>query len=422
MLLNVYKAMMQAGTPLLEAYLKRRETRGKEDPARAHERRGRAKLPRAPGALAWFHAASVGESLSLLAIISRVLETHNGLQVMVTTGTVASARLMADRLPAGAFHQYMPVDHPSWVAAFLDHWRPDFVVWSESEFWPNMLSSVKARRIPAVLMNARMSEGSFRRWKWAKSAIAEILSVFDLCLAQNAAEAARLEQLGAKNVRVAANVKYAAAHLPVDDVKLAEMQAQVSGRKTILWASTHAGEEQLALETHAQLRARFPDLLTVIVPRHATRGPDVLELAKQKSLSAGLRSRNDTIRDVYIADTMGELGLFYRLCNTVVVGGSFADIGGHNPIEPGQLGCVIFYGPQMYNFVTINEDFLSAQAAVQVGDADALKAKLADALAAPDKFTHYGDNARRLTAEKSVAASALASMLDPWLEKLAVAA
>lgn len=421
MLLNVYKAMMQAATPLLEAYLKRREGRGKEDPARAHERRGRARLPRAAGALAWFHAASVGESLSLLAIISRVLETHQGLQVMVTTGTVASARLMADRLPPGAFHQYIPVDQPSWVAAFLDHWRPDFVVWSESEFWPNMLSAIKARGIPAVLMNARMSEGSFRRWKWAKGAIGGVLSVFSLCLAQNAAEAARLEQLGAKNVRVAANVKYAAAPLPVDGAKLAEMQAQVSGRKTILWASTHAGEEQLALETHAALRPQFPDLLTIIVPRHAPRGLDVLALAQQKSLGAGLRSRNDAAGEIYIADTMGELGLFYRLCKTVVVGGSFADIGGHNPIEPGQLACVIFYGPQMYNFITINEDFQAAQAAVQVADAAALKVKLAEALASPEKFAPFGDNARALTAEKSAAASALASMLDPWLEKLAVA-
>ncbi len=423
MLLNVYKAMMAAATPLLDAYLKRREGRGKEDPARAHERRGRAKLPRASGSLAWFHAASVGESLSLLAIISRVLETNPGLQVMVTTGTVASARLMADRLPPRAFHQYMPVDHPAWVATFLDHWRPDFVVWSESEFWPNMLSSIKSRGIPAVLMNARMSEASFRRWKWAKGAIADILSVFSLCLAQNAGEAARLEQLGAKNVRVAANVKYAAAPLPVDDAKLAEMQAQVSGRKTILWASTHAGEEQLAIETHAVLRPQFPDLLTVIVPRHAPRGPDVLDLARQKSLSAGLRSRNDAAAgEIYIADTMGELGLFYRLCKTVVVGGSFADIGGHNPIEPGQLGCIIFYGPQMYNFITINEDFLTAQAAVQVADVAALKIKLAEALATPEKFAPFGENARALTAEKSIAAAALASMLDPYLEKLAVRA
>lgn len=422
MLLNVYKAMMQAGTPLLEAYLKRRAGRGKEDPARAHERRGRATMPRGAAPLAWFHAASVGESLSLLAIISRVLDTHPGLRVMVTTGTVASANLMADRLPPRAFHQYMPVDHPAWVATFLDHWRPDFVVWSESEFWPNMLSAIKSRGIPAVLLNARMSDGSFRRWKWAKRAIADILSVFGLCLAQNAAEAQRLEQLGAANVRVAANVKYAAAPLPVDDEKLSAMQAQLSGRKTILWASTHAGEEKLAIETHLALRRQFLDLLTVIVPRHAPRGPDVLALAQQQSLGAGLRSRGDAVREIYIADTMGELGLFYRLCKTVVVGGSFADIGGHNPIEPGQLGCVIFYGPQMYNFITINEDFMAAQAAVQVADVKELALTLAEALASPEKFSRYGDSARALTAEKAVAAAALASMLDPYLEKLAVRA
>ncbi len=416
MLLNVYKAMMRAGTPLLEAYLKKRESRGKEDPARAHERRGRARLPRATGALVWFHAASVGESLSLLSIISRVLETRPGLQVMVTTGTVASARLMADRLPAGAFHQYMPVDHPAWVDTFLAHWHPDFVVWSESEFWPNMLSAIKARGIPAVLMNARMSDGSFRRWKWAKKTAAGILSVFDLCLAQNEGEAARLQQLGAQNVIVTANVKYAAAPLPVDAEKLAAMQAQTAGRRLLLWASTHAGEEKIALDTHAALRAQFPDLLTIIVPRHAPRGPDVLALAQAQGLGAGLRSRGDALKDIYIADTMGELGLFYRLCKFTVIGGSFADIGGHNPIEPAQLGCVIFYGPQMYNFITINEDFQSAQAAIQVADAAALQAKLAAALAAPDSVETYADNAKWLTEDKAVAASGLATLLDPYLD------
>ncbi len=416
MLLNVYKAMMRAGTPLLEAYLKKRESRGKEDPARAHERRGRTKLPRAAGALVWFHAASVGESLSLLSIISRVLETRPGLQVMVTTGTVASARLMADRLPAGAFHQYMPVDHPAWVDTFLAHWHPDFVVWSESEFWPNMLSAIKARGIPAVLMNARMSDSSFRRWKWAKATAADILSAFDLCLAQNAGEAARLEQLGARHVKVAANVKYAAAPLPVDDAKFGAMQAAVAGRTLLLWASTHAGEEKIALDTHVVLRAQFPDLLTIIVPRHAPRGADVLAFAQAQGLGAGMRSNGDAAKDIYVADTMGELGLFYRLCKFTVIGGSFADIGGHNPIEPGQLGCVIFYGPQMYNFITINEDFQTAQAAIQVADVAELQAKLSAALAAPAGVAAYADNALKLTQDKSVAASGLAAMLDPYLD------
>ncbi|HYD19714.1 MAG TPA: 3-deoxy-D-manno-octulosonic acid transferase [Patescibacteria group bacterium] len=417
--MTAYKTMMRAATPLLERYLRRRAARGKEDPARAGERRGAAQLPRKPGALAWFHAASVGESLALLSIISSVLADRPGLQVLVTTGTVTSAKLMAERLPIGAFHQYIPVDQPDWVARFLDHWRPNLVVWSESEFWPNMLAGIKARGIPAVLLNARMSARSFRRWKWARGAISEVLSAFSLCLAQNDAEAQRLRVLGARDVRVSANVKYAAQPLPVDPGALAQAQAEAGARKTLLWASTHPGEEEIALETHAALQAGFPDLLTIIVPRHAARGPEVLALAQARGLTVGLRSRGEAMRQVYIADTMGELGLFYRLCRNAVIGGSFADIGGHNPIEAGQLGCVIFYGPVMYNFITINDDFLAAGAAVQVADKQALAEKLRDALQSPAQYESYAAAAQALTADKARAARELASLLDPWLDKIA---
>lgn len=412
MLLNVYKGMMSLSAPLLEFYLAQRARNGKEDTARAPERRGHAARPRGEGRLVWFHAASVGESLSLLSIIAKMRADHPETAVMVTTGTVTSARLMAERLPEGAFHQYMPVDHPLWVSRFLDHWKPDFVVWAESELWPNMLRAIGARGIPAVLLNARMSERSFRRWKWAPRAIGEILSCFNMCLAQNEGEAARLRALGAKGVQVSANLKYAAAPLPGDAQKLEALRAETAGRTLLLWASTHPGEEEIALETHKALSPSCQGLLTIIVPRHPARGAEVQALAESAGVKSALRSAGARPEDVYIADTLGELGLFYRLCKTVVMGGSFNGTGGHNPIEPGQFGCVIFYGPDMHNFVTISADFLQKGAAVQVKDAAELREKLAAALAAPESYASFGHAAADMTREKSHIIDDLAALLE----------
>lgn len=419
MLLTIYKAVMRASRPLLEAYLQRREARGKEDPARAAERRGEPGRAKGANPLVWFHAASVGESLSLLALIARVLKDYPRFSVMVTTGTVTSAKLMADRLPARAFHQYMPVDHPAWVARFLDHWEPSFVVWSESEFWPNMLTEIARRKIPAVLLNGRMSETSFKRWQWVPETARQILSAFALCFAQNDAEAHRLTALGAENVCVSANLKYAAPLLPVKTADLDAVRQFTGSRKMILYASTHPGEEEIAAEAHLALQKRFPDLLTIVVPRHPARGADVADMFKKKGLRAVRRAAGAQPEEsaaIYIADTLGELGLFYRLCNVVVVGGSFADIGGHNPIEPGQLGCIIIYGPVMYNFITISADFMAAGAAIQVKDADTLQEALGLALENPASFASHAEAARKMTADKSRVLDDLMLTLKPLLD------
>lgn len=404
MLLALYKLMMQASTPLLGAYLQKRLRAGKEDPLRTHERRGRPQMPRPQGALIWFHAASVGESLSLLALIHRVRQDYPAAAVMVTTGTVTSAALMADRLPEGAFHQYIPVDHPSWVATFLDHWKPDLVLWAESELWPNMLCALRQRGIPSVLLNARMSQESFIRWRYARGSIGQMLGAFRLCLAQNTAEAERLQVLGAPQVKVSANLKYAAAPLPVDVTALENLRAQVMGRPLLLWASTHAGEEARAFALHRQLAAQFPNMLTIIVPRHAARGGDIASEAAAAGITAARRSLGQEVpadAGVYLADTMGELGLFYRLCPFVVMGGTFADIGGHNPIEPAQVGCTIFWGPVGYNFITVLEDFRTAGAIAEVVDEQALYTAAAAALAAPAEWRSYGDKAAQMTANKA---------------------
>jgi 3-deoxy-D-manno-octulosonic-acid transferase len=421
MLLAIYKTAMRVSAPLLDAVLKRRAARGKEDVARAGERRGRPGLARPAGALIWLHAASVGESMSLLALIAALRRDYPAAAVLVTTGTVTSARVMAERLPPGAFHQYMPVDHPAWVAQFLDHWRPDFVLWSESELWPNMLLALRERRIPAVLLNARMSERSFGRWRWAKGSARDILSAFSLCLAQNDAEAARLRELGAPEVRVFANLKYGAPPLPFDPGKLEELRRLTAKRRLLLFASTHPGEEDLAAETHLALRREFPTLLTIVVPRHPPRGPEAVAPAAKRGLRAVQRSAGALpggTEDIYVADTLGELGLFYRLCPVVVVGGSFSGTGGHNPIEPGQLDCRIFFGPTMHNFVTIARDFLERGAAVQAASGEDLQKKLAAALADGDAFASCAAAARQLTSERAPVVENLAALLKPRLDAL----
>mgnify|MGYP000853018300 CR=1 FL=1 len=422
MLLGAYNILMRASTPLLQGYLQKRARAGKEDTARGGERRGIAGLPRPAGRLAWFHAASVGESLSLLSLIGQTRKAYSDMHVLVTTGTVTSAKLMAERLPAGAFHQYVPVDHPQWVARFLDHWRPDLALWAESEFWPNLMLAAQQRGIPAVLLNARMSQESFRKWARIKGTAAQILSVFDLCLAQNTAEADRLKNLGARHVKVSANLKYAAAPLPYDAAALDSLQGRIGGRPVILWASTHAGEETMALRVHQALAAQTPDLLTLIVPRHPVRGAEIAAEIAAAGLAVARRSTGDDLTpqtQIYIADTLGELGLFYRACRHVVMGGSFADIGGHNPIEPAQYGGVIFFGPMTYNFLTIMEDFRQAKAVVEIGDEADLVAKLRTALASPETYAATGAAAAAMTAEKASVVDAVMAELTPFLEAAA---
>lgn len=418
MLFSLYKTALQASTPLLEFWMQRRLQAGKEDAARGPERRGIAALPRGEQPLVWFHAASVGESLSLLPLIEKMLKSAQPLRVLVTTGTVTSAKLMGDRLPKGAFHQYAPVDHPAWVERFLGHWRPDLALWAESEFWPNMLLSLQRRKIPAILLNARMSEKSFRRWQWFSSPARQLLQTFSLCLAQNGAEAARLQALGARNVRVSANLKYASAPLPADSKKLDDLQKATARRTPLLWASTHPGEEEIALATHEKLKKDFPALLTIIVPRHPARGGEAAALAEKHGMKGSLRSQGalpSSEDNIYIADTLGELGLFFSLTKIAVIGGSFVPVGGHNPIEPAQLGCTIVYGPHMFNFISICDDFESRGAALRVANAEELPEKITALLQNPPDAQKMSAAAKTWVTGKACVADDIFSEITPYM-------
>ncbi len=384
-LLPLYRAATALAAPLISRHLKQRLARGKEDVVRFNERLGEAAHPRPLGPLVWAHAASVGESLSMLPLVEALLDAHDTVYVLMTSGTVTSAKLLADRLPPRAFHQYVPVDRVPYVNAFLDHWRPDLVLWAESEFWPNLTTLPASRGIPMVLINGRISPESFAKWKRWPGLAKAILESFSLCLGQAELDTERLQYLGARPVRSVGNLKFAVPPLPVDVDDLAAIREHVGERPCWLAASTHAGEETMVWQAHQSITAKHPGLLSIIVPRHPDRGGDIARELMALGASVARRSLNEipgAETDIYIADTMGELGLFFRLCPVSFMGKSLVDLGGQNPIEPARLESAILFGPHMWNFPDIAERLLAADGAGRVTSpselADAVTTLLAE--------------------------------------------
>ncbi|MDD2795744.1 3-deoxy-D-manno-octulosonic acid transferase [Acidocella sp.] len=367
MILPAYNAAMRLAAPALRRMLARRVSMGKEDQARLNERFGIASLPRPKGRLVWFHAASVGETMSVLPVIHALAGRA---QVLLTTGTLTSARLAAGRLPGFARHQFVPLDHPVWVARFLEHWRPEAAVFVESELWPSMLTACDARGIPRLLINARISARSAARWRWLPPLAMRLLGGFRAVHAQSPGDAANLRVLGVGNVLEWGNLKFFAPKLPVDAAALAALHLEIPGP---LWlaASTHPGEEIVILQAHEALREAHPDLVTIIAPRHPERGAEVAALA-----AAPRRSLREAPwpGKIYVADTLGELGLFFRAAPFAFIGNSLAGFGGHNVIEPALLARPVITGPHNENFIEAAARLRDAGALVEVADALGLAA------------------------------------------------
>jgi 3-deoxy-D-manno-octulosonic-acid transferase len=417
----LYRGLTAAATPLIVSYLKSRRRHGKEDAERFAERLGRASHARPKGPLVWVHAASIGEATSVLALIERMLDERPGLEILVTTGTVAAARLLGPRLPLGARHQYVPADVPSAVTRFLDHWHPDLALFVESELWPNLVLMTGARHIPMLLLNARLSERSHARWrKWAGLA-RPMLASFALCLAQDDVQAARFREIGAREVASVGDLKSAAKNLPIDAETVAELRRQTGARPLWLAASTHEGEDEIALAVHRQIAMGRPDLLTVIVPRHPVRGDGIAAHAEARGLRVACRSREEPITtdtDVYIADTFGELGAFYSLAGIAFVGGSLVDKGGHNPFEAARLDCAVLMGPFTANCAAMANALVAAEAAEIVADADTLGRAVERLLGDDVLRTARAAGAARVAARGAGTLDAVLDKIAPWLDPL----
>ncbi|WP_439815565.1 3-deoxy-D-manno-octulosonic acid transferase [Zavarzinia sp. CC-PAN008] len=415
-MIGAWRTLATLGGPLLSLWLRRRVAQGKEDPARLAERKGIASVPRPAGPVAWFHGASNGEALSLLPLVEHY--QAQGVTCLVTTGTLTSARLMARRLPRGAIHQFVPLDRPAWARRFLDHWRPALAVFVESELWPTLLLEAKGRGVRLALLNARMSVRSHRGWQRAPGLARRLLSSFDAVLAQGEGDATRLRDLGAVRVALAPNLKLAASPLPFEAGALDQLTREIGRRPVWLAASTHPGEELRIAAVHQALLPRFPDLLTIVVPRHPGRG-DALAAALAEVLGGPVarRARGDALpvpAGLYLADTLGELGLFYRAVRLVLMGGTLVPVGGHNPLEPAILGCAVMAGPYMANFGGTVD--LMGEALLRVADDAALQARLAGLLADAGAVAAAGTLARQKAegAAQGVLDAALAA-LDPLL-------
>jgi 3-deoxy-D-manno-octulosonic-acid transferase len=415
MLPFLYYALTKPLTPLAVAYLARRRRRGKEDPIRFRERRGVASMARPHGPLVWIHAASIGEATAILGLVERLLASCPGLEILVTTGTVTSARLLENRLPARARHQFVPGDLPHWIARFLNHWRPNLALWVESELWPNLVLATRANGIPMVLVNGRLSARSFKHWQQWPGLIRPMLRAFDLCLAQDQQQADRFRMLGAQQVATVGDLKAAAAALPFDESALSRLSQCIGERPMWLAASTHQGEEEIAAQVHRNIVADFPGLLTIIAPRHPTRGDAIGSMLTAQRFTIARRGRGEAVTretDVYLADTIGELGLFYRLAGIAFIGGSLVAKGGHNPFEAARLNCAVLHGPDMSNCAGMAAALAVSGAAETVTGAASLARAVSSLL-----------SDRRVQADRAAAAVRVAAsgsgILDAVLERLA---
>ena len=380
-------------TPVAPLLLRQRAARGKEDWTRLNERLGIAGLPRPPGRLIWLHGASVGESLSALPLIEKLKGQGT---VLVTSGTVTSAAIMSQRLPQGALHQFVPLDMPGAVARFLDHWQPDLGLFIESDLWPNLILAARRRGVKLALINARISAASAERWMWARRSVNVLLSAFDMVLAQDDQIARRFRELGARKVEVVGSLKADAPPLAVDEDALAAMRQAIDGRPVLLAAQTHPGEDETVLPAHDLLRAQFPDLLTILIPRHTVRGADLEMLCGGrpcKLRSAGGRITSRTA--IYIADTMGEMGLFYRLARFCFLGGSLVPLGGHNPLEPAALKCAVLAGPHTGNAPAAFDAIFAAQGFGRVTSSADIAREAARLLGDAKAASDAGDAAAR---------------------------
>ncbi len=415
--IGAYQLAGRAAVPLMPIALSWRARRGKEDSARLGERFGRASRQRPDGQLVWIHAASVGETNATMPLVEEIV--HGGATVLFTSVTVTSAGIAARRLPNGAIHQFAPLDAPPLVGRFLDHWYPDLAVFVESELWPTTIVKLAAAGIPQVFVNARLSERSFKGWCRLGGVARSIFGRIPLCLAQSGRDAQRFTALGMPRVEVTGNLKFDAPAPSVDAEDLALFRRAVEGRPIWVAASTHPGEEAIIAEAHRLIENSFPTLLTVVVPRHPGRGDAIRSELAEIGLRCAQRSRADNIdasTQIYIADSLGELGLFYRAAPVSFLGGSLIPHGGQNPIEPVRLGSAVLHGTHVHNFVDIYAAIDTAGGPPPILDAFGLASAVSALLNDPQARQRFVDKTGEALAPFGGALDATMAALRPYLD------
>ena len=418
--LIVYRLLTRLFEPLAPRLLDARAKQGKEDPVRVDERLGLTSVARPAGDLIWLHGVSVGETLSLLPVVDRLRQARPDLTVLVTSGTLTSATLLAKRLPSGVIHQFAPVDAPGAVTAFLEHWKPSLAIFVESELWPNLILEARRRGVKLVLASARITEKTVDGWRRFPAAVRDILSAFDRILPQDETSAARLESLGAR-IDGHVNLKLSGEAPPHDPAAFTRLSAAIGDRPVVVAASTHDGEEIALVRALDKLADR---LCLILVPRHPDRSADIAAALTRDGYRFALRSQGrepDRDTDLYVADTLGEMGLFLRLADVVVMGGSFSaalekpPVGGHNPLEPARLGKPAVTGPDMTNWAVVTEALSAAGGLAIVQAPWDLPAVIAPLLADDAEAKRMGERGRRAAAEAGSGLDRLWDAIVPLL-------
>jgi 3-deoxy-D-manno-octulosonic-acid transferase len=415
--LIAYRLVTRALEPLAPRLLDARARRGKEDPVRVDERMGFTRAERPAGDLVWLHGVSVGESLSLLPVIERFVKARPDLTVLVTSSTVTSAQILAHRLPPGVIHQYAPVDAPGVVERFLDHWRPGLAVFVESEIWPNLLLEAQRRGVKLALISARITEKTVEGWARFPASARALTGAFDLVLPQDAVSAQRLESLGAR-IDGLVNLKLSGEPLPHDPAAFSRLSAAIGDRPVIVAASTHEGEEVAIVRALDKLGDR---ICLILAPRHPERGQHIAQALQREGYAFAMRSRGETIgpdTDIYLADTLNEMGLFLRLADVVVMGGSFAPaiglppVGGHNPLEPARLGRPTITGPDASNWAPVTSALAEAGGLMLVQAPWDLPGAIEPLLANLNAAKAMGERGRRAAVEAGGGLERLWTLLE----------
>jgi 3-deoxy-D-manno-octulosonic-acid transferase len=413
MIFYCYRFITVLFWPFIYLYILYRKKCGKEDLLRIGERFGKTNWHRPQrGSLIWINAASIGESLSIIPIVNKITKSYPDITILITTTTVTSASILKTKLPISVIHQYMPIDVPFVVKRFLNYWQPNLAIFIESELWPNIITST-AKICPLVLLNARISKRSFKKWLYVRSFVSQLLSQFSLILPQGFVDKERLTKLGATKLAYIGNLKYTSPPLLVDQDLLQELKTTIINRKIIVASSTHKNEEELITLMHLQLRKKFPDLLTIIAPRHTNRSSEIANKLKTLGANYSIRSEHGIISaktDIYIADTLGELGVFYSLADVVFVGGSLIPQGGHNPIEPAYFDCAILMGPFVFNFNEIIQEFIKNKAIIITKDHQDLLKQVEFLFNNVEKMHEYASAAKKFVSSSH-------NILDTTVEK-----
>lgn len=421
--LGFYRLAGAVAYPFVGGYVAWRASRGKEDPKRRRERYGYASRPRPPGPLVWFHAASVGETLAVMPLVESV--AAYGVNVVLTTGTVTSARLVEDRLRDRVVHQYVPLDLKPAVRRFLDHWDPDLAIIAESEIWPMTILELGARRVPQVLVNGRLSDRSFASWRKRHHIAEALFEQLAHVVAQSETDGERFRALGARPVTVSGNLKVDTPPPPVDEAALKELKRQIGRRRTWAAVSTHEGEETVAAEVHRMLRGRHARLLTIIVPRHPERADALAAEFAAGGLKVVRRSAGDEIApdtDILLGDTIGEMGLYLRLTEIAFVGRSLTSEGGQNPLEPAMLDTAVLAGRNVQNFREAYQRLVDSGGAKFVRDRDMLAGAVNFLLNNEEARREMMAAAAQTVTEMRGALQRTLKALDPFLQPLKVQA